>query len=165
MPDAAVGVDVIAGFPGEGDKAFINTMELLEALPVDYFHVFPYSPRQGTAAARLPKPVPPEQIRTRAGALRRLGMKKRAGFYRRTLGRELEVLVETRRDRKSGMLRGVSRNYVPVLFEGPDSLQGRLVQVRIQAVKGREVTGVWPQKPSPDRSAGDALTSGEDRLQ
>jgi threonylcarbamoyladenosine tRNA methylthiotransferase MtaB len=156
MPDAAVGVDVIAGFPGEGEGAFENTLNLLEGLPVTYFHVFPYSQRPGTAAARFPDPVPPEQIRMRAGALRRMGMKKRLDFYANYLQEEREVLVETKRDRKSGMLKGVSRNYIPVLFEGPDSLQTRLVQVRIQAVKGREVFGVLADSPSGDftRQAG-----------
>ena len=69
-------------------------------------------------------------------------MKKRLDFYAKYLHEEREVLVETKRDRKTGMLKGVSRNYIPVLFDGPDSLQTRLVQVRIQAVEGRDVFGV-----------------------
>jgi len=142
MPDAAIGVDVIAGFPGEGEGAFENTLNLLEGLPVTYLHVFPYSRRPGTAAAGFPDPVPPEEIRKRAGGLRKMGMKKRLDFYAKYLYEEREVLVETKRDRKTGLLKGVSRNYIPVLFEGPDSLQTRLVQVRIQAVKGRDVFGV-----------------------
>jgi len=148
MADAAIGVDVIAGFPGEGEKAFRNTLYLLEGLPVTYLHVFPYSRRPGTAAARFPDPVPPEQIRKRAGALRRMGMKKRVDFYAKYLHEEREVLVETKRDTKAGMLKGVSRNYIPVLFEGPDDLQRRLVQVRIQAVKGREVFGSLVEGPA-----------------
>jgi threonylcarbamoyladenosine tRNA methylthiotransferase MtaB len=142
MPEAAIGVDVIAGFPGEGERAFSNTLELLEGLPVTYLHVFPYSPRPGTPAASFPDPVQPEQIRKRAGVLRKMGTKKRLDFYSRTLHKEREVLVETKRDRKTGLLKGVSRNYVPVLFEGPDSLQARLVRVRIRAVEGRDVFGV-----------------------
>jgi threonylcarbamoyladenosine tRNA methylthiotransferase MtaB len=142
MPDAAIGADVIAGFPGEGEGAFENTLNLLEGLPIAYLHVFPYSRRPGTAAARFPDPVPPEQIRKRAGALRKLGMNKRLDFYAKYVRQEREVLVETKRDGKTGMLKGVSRNYIPVLFEGPDSLETRLVQVRIEAVEGREVFGV-----------------------
>jgi threonylcarbamoyladenosine tRNA methylthiotransferase MtaB len=150
MPDAAIGVDVIAGFPGEGEEAFENTLNLLEGLPVTYLHVFPYSRRPGTAAAGLPDPVPPEEIRKRAGALRRMGMKKRLDFYANRLHEEREVLVETTRDRKTGMLKGVSRNYIPILFEGPDRLQTRLVRVRIQAVKGRNVFGVRSESPLGD---------------
>ena len=162
MPDAAIGVDVIAGFPGEGEEAFQNTLNLLDGLPVTYLHVFPYSRRPGTAAASFPDPVPPEAIRKRAGALRKTGMKKRLDFYTNHVHEEREVLVETTRDRKSGMLKGVSRNYIPVLFEGPDTLQTRLVPVRIQAVKGRDVFGVQAEIPSGDlaRQAGH-LDNGE----
>jgi threonylcarbamoyladenosine tRNA methylthiotransferase MtaB len=147
MAGAAIGVDVIAGFPGEGEEAFRNTLDLLHGLPVDYFHVFPYSPRPGTAAARFPDSVPRDQIRKRAGELRRTGMRKRIDFYESHLLKEREVLVETKRDRKTGMLKGVSRNYIPVLFEGPDSLQGGLVRVKIQAVKGGGVFGTLSEGP------------------
>jgi threonylcarbamoyladenosine tRNA methylthiotransferase MtaB len=142
MPDAAIGVDVIAGFPGEGEAAFQSTLHLLEDLPVTYFHVFPFSPRPGTAAARFPDRVPPDQIQRRAQVLRKVGMGKRIAFYTRFLNREQEVLVETKRDRVTGMLKGVSRNYIPVLFEGLDSLQRMLVQVEIHALCGKQVFGV-----------------------
>jgi len=161
MPEAAIGVDVIAGFPGEGEGAFENTLNLLEGLPVTYLHVFPYSRRPGTAAAGFPDPVPPEQIRKRAGALRKMGMKKRLDFYAGYLQEEREVLVETNRDRKTGMLKGVSRNYIPVLFEGPDSLQARLVQVRIKEVKGRDVFGVQAGSPSGDLDNGNGSDTME----
>ncbi len=154
MADAAIGVDVIAGFPGEGEGAFRNTLELLEDLPLAYFHVFPYSNRPGTAAAGFPDPVAPDQIRRRAGILRKMGMKKRTRFYNRYLHQEREVLVETKRDTKTGMLKGVTRNYIPVLFEGPDSLQKGLVQVCIQAVKGREVFGSLDNGQGSDKMEG-----------
>ncbi len=157
MDDAAIGVDVIAGFPGEGEAAFRNTLNLLQDLPVSYFHVFPYSPRPGTAATRLPDRVQPEQIRKRAGILRRAGMKKRADFYGKHLQEVREVLVETKRDRKTGLLRGVTRNYIPVLFEGPDSLQTSLVRVRIQVAGGGEVFGALADAPAGEtRLAGSA---------
>lgn len=161
MPAAAIGVDVIAGFPGEGEGAFENTLNLLEGLPITYLHVFPYSRRSGTAAAGFPDPVPPEQIRKRAGAFRKMGMKKRLDFYANHLHEERELLVETTRDRKTGMLKGVSRNYIPVLFEGPDILQTRLVRVRIQAVKGRDVFGVQTDGPLGDLDNGE----GSDKME
>jgi len=142
MPEAAIGVDVIAGFPGEADAAFQNTLHLLESLPVTYFHVFPFSPRPGTGAARFPDQVPPDQIQRRAEVLRKVGMGKRIAFYTRFLNREQEVLVETKRDGKTGMLKGVSRNYIPVLFEGPDNLERMLVLVEIRALRGKQVFGV-----------------------
>jgi len=167
MPDAAIGVDVIAGFPGEGDAAFRNTSHLLENLPVTYFHVFPFSPRPGTAAARFSDRVPPDLIRRRARALRREGMRKRIAFYTRFLAREREVLVETKRDRKTGMLKGVSRNYIPVLFEGPDSLQTRLVQVEIRALRGKEMFGILGEGASRGVSEAGHLDIhvGSDRIE
>ena len=141
MPEAAIGIDVISGFPGEGEVAFRNTVELVRALPLSYFHVFPYSQRPGTAASRMPNPVLSEVIQERAEELRLLGHEKRTEFYRRFLHSELEVLVETKRDPETRLLRGFSRNYVPVLFEGDDAWQRRRVTVKVESVRGRRVFG------------------------
>jgi len=141
IPDAAIGVDVIAGFPGETDDAFRSTLDLLRSLPISYLHVFPYSARPGTPSASFPNPVPSEQIRERAHRLRSLGKEKKASFYRRVLNRKIEVLVESSRDPETGLLKGFSRNYIPVLLEGPDTLQNRCVTVLIEAVEGARVEG------------------------
>ncbi|MEW6440764.1 MAG: tRNA (N(6)-L-threonylcarbamoyladenosine(37)-C(2))-methylthiotransferase MtaB [bacterium] len=141
IPQAAIGVDVIAGFPGESEPAYRNSLELLRSLPVSYFHVFPYSARPGTPAASMPDPVRSEVIQRRAEELRRLGHEKRAGFYRRFLGKDLEVLVESRRDRETRLLRGFSRNYVPLFFDGEDAWQRRRVIVRAEEVRGTRVYG------------------------
>jgi len=141
MPDAAIGVDVIAGFPGEDAAAFDNTLGLLRALPVSYFHVFPYSSRPGTPACGFPDRVPPEAIRERAEILRMMGRRKRLRFHEGFVGRRLEVLVETRRDASTGMLKGVSRNYLTVLCPGSDAVQGRLVEVRVRSADERRAAG------------------------
>jgi len=141
MPEAAIGVDLIAGFPGEREAAFQNTDSLLDALPLSYFHVFPYSNRPGTPASRFPEPVPPQVIRERADVLRKKGRKKRRRFHERFLDRRLEILLETRRDPETGMLRGVSRNYITVLCQGSDDLQKKLVGVRIRSVNEKQGRG------------------------
>ena len=141
IPDAAIGVDLIAGFPGEGDREFRNTLELLTSLPVNYFHVFPFSPRPDTPASKFLDPVAPELIHMRAGRLRELGREKRFRFRRKFLNRELEVLVETTRDPDTGLLKGISRNYIPVLFEGVDRLQRRRVNLKIIEVNETGVMG------------------------
>ena len=141
IPDAAIGIDLIAGFPGEGEVSFRNTLELLRSLPVSYFHVFPYSQRPGTAASGMPNPVLAEVIHERAEELRRMGHEKRTEFYRRFLHRDLEVLVETKRDSDTRMLRGFSRNYVPVLFEGEDAWQRSRITVEVESVRARRVLG------------------------
>lgn len=152
-PDAAIGVDVIAGFPGEGSDAFRRTVDLLEALPVSYLHVFPYSPRPGTPAARFTGRVPPEAIRRRAGTLRDLGLRKRLAFYGGSVGAGVEVLVETRRDPHTGMLRGMTRNYLPVHLEGPDTLQGKRVPAHIRALRGRRLFGERDAGTGPEARA------------
>jgi threonylcarbamoyladenosine tRNA methylthiotransferase MtaB len=131
MPDAAIGVDVLAGFPGESEAAFENTFQLIQALPVSYLHVFPFSARPGTAACDLPDHMPAEKIKQRCARLRQLGSRKRLDFHRSFIGRNVPVLTETRRDPKTGLLKGVSSNYLPVLFVGGDELMNRMVAVRI----------------------------------
>jgi threonylcarbamoyladenosine tRNA methylthiotransferase MtaB len=144
MPDAAVGADLIVGFPGESEQAFENTLELIAALPVTYLHVFPFSPRPGTAAFGMtPRPSPPE-VKRRAARLRRLGLQKRLAFHHAFVGREVEVLVETRRDPASGLLRGVSSNYLTVIFAGDDRLRNRRVRVRIEAAGPAVLSGALP---------------------
>ncbi len=120
IPDLGLGADVIVGFPGESDADFEETRALIEALPFSYLHVFSYSDRKGTEAVRLPDHVPPRRIRERSRALRRLSVAKNLAFRRGLLGRPQEVLVLETRDKESGLLAGLSGNYVEILFEGPD---------------------------------------------
>jgi threonylcarbamoyladenosine tRNA methylthiotransferase MtaB len=130
LPDAAIGIDVMTGFPGEDDAAFERTLEFVESLPVAYLHVFPYSERPGTAALKLPGRVSGPAKSSRGERLRILGQRKRRAFAERFLGKTLQVLVEDRRDRGTGMLKGFSRNYIPVLIEkGDSSLVNREIDV------------------------------------
>jgi len=141
IPDLAVGVDVMAGFPGEDEAAFRRTYCLLEDLPLAYFHVFPFSPRPGTPAAQFPHQVKPARIRRRCEVLRRLGKKKRKDFASRFIDRCLPVLVESNRDLTTGMLRGFTPNYIPVMFPGPDDWMNREIGVTIREVHGALVFG------------------------
>ena len=130
FPEAAIGVDVIAGFPGEEEKDFEATYRLLEALPLAYFHVFPYSPRPGTRAATWPQ-LAPHVVAERARALQALSRAKKKAFYARQVGRSFEVLV-LRRNEEQGLLEGLTRHYVTVLFPGGPELLGELVTVRVE---------------------------------
>jgi threonylcarbamoyladenosine tRNA methylthiotransferase MtaB len=137
----AIGADVIGGFPGEDDSAFLNTMTLIENLPLAYLHVFPFSKRKGTPAAAFPGQVPPQVIRARCHALRELGEKKRDSFSRSFLGQRLKVLVEGKRDRESGLLKGFSANYIPVLLPGGEELMNREVEAEVTEVRDGKVFG------------------------
>jgi len=112
MPFACIGVDVIVGFPGEDDQAFLETADFLKELPVSYLHVFTYSERDHTEAAGLPDSVPLRVRKERSRILRALSAKKKRAFYEQHLGSRQEVLFES--DNRSGFLEGFSRNYLRV---------------------------------------------------
>jgi threonylcarbamoyladenosine tRNA methylthiotransferase MtaB len=131
VPDVSVGTDVIVGFPGEGEEEFANTYSLLEALPISYMHVFPYSKRAKTTAIDMAGHNPPNIIKERAARLRALDNVKRQAFYERFLGRDASVLIESARDRKTSLLKGRTSNYIPVLVDGTDDLKTKLVTVRL----------------------------------
>ncbi len=138
IPDAAIGADVLIGFPGETDAAFENTCSLIRELPLGYLHVFPFSSRKGTPAQGYPDKIPDPVIKERCRRTRAIGRMKKKEFYERFVGETLEVLVEGRRDRGSGLLKGVAPNYLTVLLAGGDILKNTLVNVRIErAEEGR----------------------------
>ncbi|MCM2265215.1 MAG: tRNA (N(6)-L-threonylcarbamoyladenosine(37)-C(2))-methylthiotransferase MtaB [Desulfuromonadales bacterium] len=139
VPDAAIGLDVIVGFPGETEDEFENTVRLIEELPVTHLHVFPFSKRPGTAAATMPGHLPGDVKKARAERLRLLGENKLAEFAARFVGRELEVAVEG--GGKGGQLKGLTRNYLEVRFAGGPELVGRCAMVRVVAVEGSFLIG------------------------
>jgi len=131
LPELGLGADLIVGHPGESEADFAETMAVVRALPFSYLHVFSYSDRKGTESTRLTDRVPAQTIRARSAALRHLGREKALGFRQRMLGRTHEVLVLEARDRATGLLSGLTANYVEVLFDGPDRLARGFVPVTI----------------------------------
>ncbi len=93
VPDAAIGADVMVGFPGETDEDFSDTYRLIEDSPLTYLHVFPFSSRPGTVAADLSNPIPDHVSRFRAKTLRNLIAKKNETFRHGMIGHEIEVLT------------------------------------------------------------------------
>jgi len=104
-------------------------------------HVFPFSARKGTPAASFSGQVPSAVIKARCQALRELGEEKRRFFYDTFRGRNLKVLVESKKDRPSGMRRAYSQNYIPVLVRGGDEHINQEVEVRVTEVSGEKVFG------------------------
>jgi len=142
IPDLAIGVDVIVGFPEEGEAEFDRTVQLLEELPITYLHVFPFSPRKGTPAFHFPGRVDGNTVKQRGKLLRSLSSKKRTAFYQSYLNRKLKVLVETKRDKRTGLFKGLSRNYIPILIDGGDEFINKEVTVRVTSVANEIVRGV-----------------------
>jgi threonylcarbamoyladenosine tRNA methylthiotransferase MtaB len=135
IPDAAIGADILIGFPGETENAFDNTYSLIEKLPVSYLHVFPFSPRPGTPADKYPQKVPAGTIKARCEKMRRLGNEKKKAFYEEFMGKTVRILIEGKRDNATGLLKGITSNYIPVYVAGEDTLFNTLVQVTIQKIK------------------------------
>lgn len=112
MPDAAIGVDVIVGFPGETEELFMETYNFLNELPISYLHVFTYSERENTEAAGMDGTVPIPERKRRNKMLRILSEKKKMAFYQAQLGKTLPVLWE--HENKDGKMFGFTENYVRV---------------------------------------------------
>jgi threonylcarbamoyladenosine tRNA methylthiotransferase MtaB len=141
LPEAAIGVDTLIGFPGETDAAFENTYALIKALPVSYLHVFPFSTRPGTPAADYPDKISPEVVKQRCERIRMLGDSKKVDFYTQFIGQKLDVLVETTRHRPTGLLKGLTSNYIPILIDASDDYKNKLVAVRTQNLSGNHLVG------------------------
>jgi threonylcarbamoyladenosine tRNA methylthiotransferase MtaB len=140
LPDAALGSDIIVGFPGETDELFARSIDFLESLPLTYFHVFPYSVRRGTGAAGLPSQVPSAVRKSRARTVRELGAKKKLEFSRRFVGRRVSVLLE-RQSKVQHLYRGYSKNYLPVLTRAEEDSVNREVEVDISGFDGECLVG------------------------
>lgn len=121
LPDAAIGADVLTGFPGETSEQFDNTLRLIEDLPITYLHVFPFSPRPGTPAAKLSGQIDGRELKRRAAILQETGKKKKRAFRQKFVGRPMEVLVET--ERSPGLYEGLTRNYLSVSVPAAEGIR------------------------------------------
>jgi len=139
VPDLAVTTDVIVGFPGENESAFRASLDFVAAMEFARLHVFPYSPRPGTVAARLPDQVEREVRSARARAMRDLGAEQSFRFRRRFVGREMAVLWE--RQRRDGLWTGLTDNYLRVVAHAEDDLGNRLTATRLLAAQNGCLAG------------------------
>lgn len=141
LPDAFIGADVIAGFPGETDAEFNDTITLLEELPVSDLHVFPYSSRPGTRAAGMAGQLPAPLIKERAARLRAVAELKKKEFLGRMIGRCLDVLVQGYNS-CTGLCKGLSANYIVVAFAGEEAFINRVLRVEITGCDGENCSGI-----------------------
>ncbi len=132
MPYCCIGVDVIVGFPGETDEDFLQTYRFIEQLDIAYLHVFPYSVRSDTLAAKMDRKVPEAKKRQRAKALRRLSDKKKFVFYKENIGRRATVLYENKL--VDGMIHGFTENYIKVARPYDPLLINEMRQERLSTI-------------------------------
>lgn len=146
VPEACIGMDIMVGFPGEDDRAFGATRNLVETSGAAYLHVFPFSPRPGTPAAMYRPRTPSEVAQKRVEELRDLSMILRRNFYRRFLGRAFEAVIES--SNETGYLMGRTDHYVPVLIKSPEpGPLPHVMEVVLQDLDGDRVIGACLQDP------------------
>jgi threonylcarbamoyladenosine tRNA methylthiotransferase MtaB len=139
IPDCGIGVDVIVGFPGETDADFRATCDFIADLPVSYLHVFTYSEREDTPAARAASQVDPGVRAERSRILRGIGLAKKQEFYSRMVGQTVPVLLEE--DNEDGGRCGFTGNYVRVTVPAEEAPGNSLVDVSITGLLGDRCTG------------------------
>lgn len=126
-PDIAIGADIIAGFPTETEEMFENSLALVEQCDIVYGHIFPYSPREGTPAAKMPQVAVPV-IKERAGRLRDACEARKSKFLQSLVGTRQNMLVE-----RNGIT-GHAENFAPVRLEKP-APSGHIADVTIKRVE------------------------------
>jgi threonylcarbamoyladenosine tRNA methylthiotransferase MtaB len=131
--DATIGADLIAGFPTETEEMAHNTLKLIDDCAVVAAHIFPFSPRPNTPAARMPQ-VEPELVKARASRLREAGAQRRARWLDRLIGRTLPALIE-------GEGIGHADNFAPIAL--PRAERGETGLVRIIGREGERLTAAW----------------------
>jgi len=131
-PGMVFGADLIAGFPTETDPMFENTLSAVNECGLTYLHVFPYSERPGTPAARMPQ-VPVSVRKDRAARLRAAGERAVADYLSGQVGREADVLMETD-------LQGRTEHFAQVSFDVPQA-PGTLIRASMTGVDGNRLTG------------------------
>lgn len=135
-----IGMDIMAGFPGEDESAFEETYRFVEELDVYYLHVFPFSPREGTRAAAMDGQVPESTKKARVRRLKALDAQKREAFSRRFVGEKLLIIPEGK-VRSDGLMKGFSGNYLPVYMPFQKTLENKLVEVTIRGIEDGKLIG------------------------
>ncbi|HEY1046054.1 MAG TPA: tRNA (N(6)-L-threonylcarbamoyladenosine(37)-C(2))-methylthiotransferase MtaB [Bacteroidia bacterium] len=132
IPHASIGVDVIVGFPGETDEEFLETYNFLNQLDVSYFHVFPYSERKNTTAAKMKDKVHQFKRNDRTEMLRILSEKKKRAFYESNIGKTAKVLFEN--EEKGGKMFGFTENYIKIEVDYDPLLINEISTINISGI-------------------------------
>ncbi|MBS4030175.1 MAG: tRNA (N(6)-L-threonylcarbamoyladenosine(37)-C(2))-methylthiotransferase MtaB [Clostridiales bacterium] len=139
IPDIALTTDVMVGFPGETTEQFAHSLGLIQRAGFSRLHIFKYSPRQGTPAAKFPDQVPHPVKEERARQLTQLGDELASCYRERFVGKTVNVLFEEKAGRSK--LAGLTEHYIRVTAKAAESLLGHLVQVKVTGNGEKELTG------------------------
>ena len=142
----AITTDILIGFPGETDEYFSNTLNFVKEIRPSRSHIFTFSKRQGTAAYEMAAETSDEVAKKRYYKLWVAALMTSYIYKSNFLGQTLEVLVETKKDRLSGLLTGYSNNYIKILFNGPDEAMKSIAPVRINGMTLMHTIGEYDGK-------------------
>src|SRR5699024_2258942 len=131
LPGLAITSDIIVGFPGETEDEFLETYKFVQDIGYAELHVFPYSQRTGTPAARMDKQISKEVKEARVNKMIELSNTQALDYAKKHENQVIEVIPEEKSSEKAGMLIGYSDNYLKVQFEGPEELIGSIVRVKL----------------------------------
>jgi threonylcarbamoyladenosine tRNA methylthiotransferase MtaB len=138
MPEAAIGADVMVGFPGESEEDFEQTRAFIERLPFTYLHVFTYSSRPGTPSAGMPEQVPVQKARERNRVLRELAARKKRVFQEGFVGRTVRALTLTQVSQ--GRTEALTDNYQKLWLRG-EIAANQMLTARVDAIEGEALVG------------------------
>jgi threonylcarbamoyladenosine tRNA methylthiotransferase MtaB len=143
LPTAAIGADVMVGFPGESGAEFEETRLLVEDLPFTYLHVFTYSARPGTPAASMGEQVPVRVARERSRILRDLAAEKKLAFMSGFIGKQVELITlnVTGSNREGEYTEGLTDNYLPVRLQG-NHPANRWLRAKVERIEDRSLLGI-----------------------
>jgi threonylcarbamoyladenosine tRNA methylthiotransferase MtaB len=147
FPEASLGADVIVGFPGESAEQFDETLAFLESSNLTHLHVFPFSKRNKTVAARLPDQVSPQVKKERVNALIKMGEKKLSELLASMIGKKSQVLIEQEEQGAAGkegedpFYIGYTENYLKIKVKGPQIARNAILRVDIVGMDGNLLIG------------------------
>jgi threonylcarbamoyladenosine tRNA methylthiotransferase MtaB len=139
IPEIGLGTDVMVGYPGENDTAFINTKKLLADLPVSFYHVFTYSDRMGTASYKMNPKADHHVKKERMRVMIELGKRKKHAYFNQFLNSDVQVLFEDRKDR---FWSGLTDTYIRVRVSADADLYNQMRTVRLRMIEEDSISGV-----------------------
>lgn len=141
MPNVGITTDIIVGFPGETEEEFNETCRFVEAIGFSKIHVFPYSPRAGTPAAKRKDQISGDIKHNRSKRLIKIGEETAKKFMKSFIEETKDVLFEEQSKRNKNFIEGYTTNYIRVLAQGDSSLEGKIVPVKLKKVEGENFIG------------------------
>jgi len=141
IPDVTFTTDVMVGFPGETDEEFARSYEFCKEIGFLWIHVFKYSPRKGTAAAKFPDQVQPGIKEKRSKQLIQLARQMRNNVFEQFLGRQADIILEQEIEGSPGDMEGLTPNYIPVAVKMDNIKSGEIIRVRLDSIEGERMRG------------------------